>query len=75
MHWVWVLYPGYLLLIIFSGSPYGIFLAAMLVFLITGCVSTSRLIVSDHHPFDIYIGIFFGIICQVISSAFIGLSA
>ena len=28
---------GLLLLIIFSGSPYGIFLAAMLVFLITGC--------------------------------------
>ncbi len=66
---------GLLLLIIFSGSPYGIFLAAMLVFLITGCVSTSRLIVGDHHPFDIYMGIFFGIICQVISSAFIGLSA
>jgi hypothetical protein len=66
---------GLLLLIIFSGSPYGIFLAAMLVFLITGFVSTSRLIVSDHYPFDIYTGIFFGIICQVISSAFIGLSA
>jgi hypothetical protein len=66
---------GLLLLIIFSGSPYGIFPAAMLVFLITGFVSTSRLIVSDHYPFDIYTGIFFGVICQVISSAFIGLSA
>lgn len=65
---------GLLLLIIFSGSPYSVFLAAMLAFLITGFVSTSRLIVSDHLPFDIYTGIFFGIICQFISAAFIGLS-
>ena len=65
---------GLLLIIIFSGSPYGIFLAAMVVFLITGFVSTSRLIVSDHHPFDIYTGIFSGIICQFISTSFIGLS-
>jgi hypothetical protein len=65
---------GLLLLIIFSGSPYNIFPAAMLVFLMTGFVSSSRLIVSDHHPFDIYTGIFFGIICQFISAAFIGLS-
>ena len=66
---------GLLLIIIFSRSPYNVFLAAMLVFLISGFVSTSRLIVSDHRPFDIYTGIFFGIICQVISVAFIGLSA
>jgi len=65
---------GLLLIIIFSGSPYGIFLAAMVVFLITGFVSTSRLIVSDHHPFDIYTGIFSGIIFQFISTSFIGLS-
>ena len=65
---------GLLLIIIFSGSPYNIFLAAMLVFLITGFVSSSRLVVSDHHPFDIYTGIFFGIMCQLISAAFIGLS-
>ncbi|HSQ43566.1 MAG TPA: hypothetical protein VLM16_01135 [Ginsengibacter sp.] len=66
---------GLLLIIIFSGSPYNVFLAAMLVFLISGFVSTSRLIVSDHQPFDIYTGIFFGIICQLISAGFIGLSA
>ncbi|MGH2649282.1 MAG: hypothetical protein ACRDE8_17010, partial [Ginsengibacter sp.] len=66
---------GLFLLIIFGGSPYSVFLAAMLAFLTTGFVSTSRLIVSDHHPFDIYTGIFFGIICQVIAAAFIGLSA
>ncbi len=41
---------GLLLIIIFSGSPYGIFLQAMIVFLITGLVCTSRMIVSDHRP-------------------------
>ncbi len=66
---------GLLLIIIFSGLPYGIFLAAMLVFLLTGFVSTSRLIVSDHQPFDIYSGIFLGILCQFIAALFIGLSA
>jgi hypothetical protein len=63
---------GLMLLIIFTGFPAGIFLPAMLVFLITGFVSTSRMIVSDHMPFDIYSGIFFGIICQLIAAAFIG---
>ncbi len=66
---------GLLLLIIFSGSPYSIFLSAMVTFLITGFVSTSRMIVSDHKAFDIYSGIIFGIICQVIAAAFIGFSA
>ena len=66
---------GLLLIIIFSGSPYGVFFAAMLVFLLTGFVSTSRLIVSDHQPFDIYSGIFLGILCQFIAALFIGLSA
>jgi hypothetical protein len=65
---------GLLLLIIFNGFSYNIFLPAIFVFLITGVVSTSRMIVSDHMPFDIYTGIFFGIICQVIAAAFIGLA-
>ena len=63
---------GLMLLIIFTGVSNAIFLPAMLAFLITGFVGTSRLIISDHTPFDIYTGIFFGIICQVIASAFIG---
>lgn len=65
---------GLMLLIIFAGFSYNIFLPAMLVFLITGFVGTSRMIVSDHMPFDIYTGLFFGVICQVIAAAFIGLS-
>lgn len=63
---------GVLLAIIFSGSAYGIFLPAMLVILLVGFVCTSRLIVSNHTPFDIYAGILLGIISQFISSAFIG---
>ena len=63
---------GLMLLIIFTGFSNGIFLPAMVVFLITGLVATSRMIVSDHMPFDIYAGIFFGIICQVIAASFIG---
>lgn len=67
-------FSGLLLIIIFGSYPYGIFLQAMIVFLITGLVCTSRMIISDHRPGDIYSGIFLGIICQLISSLFIGLS-
>ncbi len=63
---------GLMLIIIFSGLSYAIFLPAMIVFIITGVVCTSRLIVSDHTPFDIYTGILFGIISQFIAYAFIG---
>jgi hypothetical protein len=62
---------GLMLLIIFSGVSYVVFLPAMLVFIITGLVCTSRMIVSDHTPFDIYTGILFGIICQFIAYLFI----
>jgi len=63
---------GLMLLLVFTGFSYSLFLPAMLVFLLTGFVSTSRMIVSDHTPFDIYAGIFFGIICQLVAAAFIG---
>ncbi|MEO8765716.1 MAG: hypothetical protein ABI416_15555 [Ginsengibacter sp.] len=63
---------GLMLLIIFTGFSYSIFIPAVFVFLITGFVCTSRMIVSDHTPFDIYAGIFFGGICQIIAGAFIG---
>jgi hypothetical protein len=62
---------GLMLIIIFSGFTYAVFLTAMLVFIITGLVCTSRMIVSDHTPFDIYTGILFGIISQFIAYAFI----
>ena len=62
---------GLMAIIIFSGLSYAIFLPAMLVFMIAGVVCTSRMIVSDHTPFDIYTGILFGIISQFIAYAFI----
>jgi hypothetical protein len=65
-------FTGLMLVIIFTGFSYNIMLHAMLVFLLTGCVCTSRLVVSDHTPFDIYTGILFGIICQFIAALFIG---
>lgn len=63
---------GLMLIIIFSGFSFAIFLAAMLVFIITGVVCTSRMIVSDHRPFDIYSGIVIGILCQFIAFGIFG---
>lgn len=39
--------------------------------LITGLVCTSRLIVSDHSPKEIYWGLFFGLLCQLVAGVFI----
>lgn len=64
-------FSGLILIIIFSGFSYASFLPVMVVFLITGLVCTSRMIVSDHTPFDIYAGLLFGIICQFVAYAFI----
>jgi hypothetical protein len=63
---------GLMLIIIFSGFTYPVFLTAMLVFLITGLVCTSRMMVSDHKPVEIYSGIIIGVLCQLISYAFVG---
>ena len=61
---------GLFLLITFSNSmlmtwPLGTAL------LITGLVCTSRLIVSDHTIKEIYLGLFFGVLCQLAAAAFI----
>ncbi|MEO6288911.1 MAG: phosphatase PAP2 family protein, partial [Ginsengibacter sp.] len=63
---------GLMLVVIFTGLPYAVFLPAMLVTLLTGLVCTSRMIVSDHTPFDIYAGIIIGMASQFIAYAFIG---
>ena len=39
--------------------------------LIAGVVCTSRLLVSDHHPYEIYWGLMVGILSQMIASYFI----
>ena len=40
-----------------------------IAFLITGLVCTSRLIVSDHSPKEIYAGLVMGIVCQLVAAA------
>lgn len=63
---------GLMLVIVYSGFPFGTFLPLMLTLLISGIVCTSRLIVSDHTLFDINAGIVISIICQVVAFLFIG---
>lgn len=63
---------GLMLIIIFSGFTYPIFLMVMLTFIIGGLVSTSRMIVGHHTPFEIYAGILIAILCQVISYSIFG---
>lgn len=62
---------GLIMVIIFSGFSFVVFLPAMIIFLLTGFVCTSRLVVSNHTPFDIYSGILIAIICQFIAYLFI----
>ncbi len=38
---------------------------------VAGIVCTSRLLVSDHHPMEIYWGLFLGITSQVVACYFI----
>lgn len=47
---------------VFMGLP------LVITLLLTGCVCTSRLLVSDHRPFDIYSGIFLGLTSQIIAA-------
>ncbi len=52
-----------------ASSPFSVPL--IIVILITGMVCTARLIVSDHTPKEIYLGLLFGFFCQIIASAFV----
>lgn len=39
----------------------------LLAVLITGLVGTARLLASDHRPAEIYVGLFIGLLCQIIA--------
>ena len=54
-----------ILLGLVSQEPIGFSIA--IATLITGIVCTSRLIISDHHPYEVYWGLILGELCQVIS--------
>lgn len=62
---------GLMLIVLFTHSTLPIALPLMITILISGIVCTSRMIVSDHTPADIYFGLFVGIFCQFIGAAFI----
>jgi len=47
----------------------GIYLS--IVVLIAGLVCTSRLLVSDHYPFEIYAGFLLGVLSQAIATWFV----
>ena len=52
-----------------SGINYGPFVS--LALFIAGLVCTSRLILKDHHPFDVYTGLAIGSLAQVIAWIFV----
>ena len=45
--------------------PFGFYLS--IAILITGIVSTSRLLTGDHHPFEVYVGLFIGMLALLIA--------
>ena len=55
----------FLILSLQGGFFIGLYLS--LAILIAGLVCTSRLIVSDHHPFDVYSGFFMGVVSQAVA--------
>jgi hypothetical protein len=54
-----------LLMAFFSEANFGVYISV--AFLIGGAVCTSRLVTLDHHPAEVYIGLFIGILAQVIA--------
>jgi hypothetical protein len=54
-----------LLMAFFSEANFGVYIS--LAFLIGGAVCTARLVTLDHHPAEVYIGLFIGILAQVIA--------
>jgi uncharacterized protein involved in response to NO len=62
---------GILLIIMYSNTMLTT-LPFSIAFLLTGLVCTSRLIVSNHQPKEIYLGVLLGIISQLIGAAVVG---
>lgn len=62
---------GLLIVVLNTSASPPLTVPLMIAIFITGLVCTSRLIVSDHTEKDIYLGIFFGFICQIIAAIFL----
>jgi hypothetical protein len=61
-----------LLLVVMASNTMLTTLPFSIAFLLTGLVCTSRLIVSNHQPKEIYLGLLLGIVSQMIGAAVIG---
>ncbi len=62
---------GIMLLILFTNPSWSVSIPLMITILICGMVCTSRMIISNHTQKEIYVGLFFGVVCQFIASWFI----
>lgn len=62
---------GLMIVVLNNNSSAPFTLPFMIAIFISGLVCTSRMIVSDHTQKDIYLGLFCGFICQLLSAAFI----
>lgn len=61
-----------ILLVVMASNTMLTTLPFSIAFLLTGLVCTSRLIVSNHQPKEIYLGLLLGIVSQLIGAAVIG---
>jgi hypothetical protein len=59
---------GFMLIILFTNTFYSATLPFAIALLISGVVCTSRMIVSNHSQKEIYLGLLFGILCQLASA-------
>lgn len=64
---------GALSFVILTCSTYGVFLGLDIIAatLLTGFVCTSRLLLNDHSNFEVYVGFFVGVFCQLIAYWFV----
>ncbi len=62
---------GLMLVILFTNTSSPVTLPFVIALLITGIVCTSRLIVSNHTQKDVYLGVLYGILCQVVGAWFV----
>ena len=58
-----------LLLAFHSSASFGPYISAALFF--TGLICTARLVNSDHHPSEVYLGLLGGVIAQLVASLFV----
>ena len=62
---------GLMLIVLFTNASSPVTLPFAVSLLITGVVCTSRMIVGNHTERDVYLGLFCGVICQLLGAWFI----